>query len=760
MSKDAEADFIEALSEDIKGRFKEQKTLLSFEDYLEVVRSRPARQTRDAVTYIRDMFDHFGSSPASHPYGQWRRFHIFDDPSPRGLGGEASLRGEDAVAGHEAVQTRIYELLNDFVREGRVNRLILLHGPNGSAKSSVIRCIAKGIERYSEHENGALYTFNWVFPSKRRDGSAGIGFGQGASQTNNASSYAYLSGAEVESRVTSELRDHPLLLIPKASRKAWLRDLLGPDLPLPDYLLEGELSPKSAQIYEALLKSYQGDLRELLKHVQVERFSASRRYRRAIATVDPQLRTDAHARQITADRSLGALPQSLQHLNLFEGGGHLVEGNRGLIEYNDLLKRPIETFKYLLSTCERGVVRMEQLTLYLDALLIGSCNFEHLEAFKETPDFSSFKGRLELIEVPYLRDVRHEQEIYQPQLKALSTELDIAPDIDLALAYWGVMTRLERPQPSNFPKEAKELIEKLSAFEKAQLYALGQAPERLSHSDGVSLSQLIEELYREPQLAPLYEGLMGASPRELKALLLGLANQNHATQAEAERRGATAERPSLTPIDLFRALRTLCEQGDLHPFLKRKPSGGYYQPKVFIQELEEWIFKRLEGRLLKVLGVVEDQSVTEVFNRYIAHVSCVVKGETYLNPLTERYEEPDESLMADVEVRLGRSHESAQRAELIQRVAGWRIKHPEGPLLLSEIFASELKSLHASYVKERREKVSHELTLICQSLTEGQSLSADEQARAERHLVALEQGGYPRSCARRMLHALNAREGS
>lgn len=756
MSVDVAPDLIETLSHEIKDRFAEQKILLSFEDYLAVVRAQPSAQIRDAVTYLRDLFDHFGSTPVNHPYGQWRRFHLFDDPTPEGLEQNQVVRGVDAVAGQEAIQTRIYELLNDFVREGRINRLILLHGPNGSAKSSIIRCIAKGLERYSEHEKGALYTFSWVFPNKRRDGSSGIGFGQG-SHASPLASYAYLAGTEIESRVTNELRDHPLLLIPKQARQAWIRDLLGAEVAIPSYLLEGELSPKSAQIYEALLVSYQGDLREVLKHVQVERFVASRRYRRAIATVDPQLRTDAHARQITADRSLGALPQSLQHLNLYEGGGHLVEGNRGLIEYNDLLKRPIETFKYLLSTCESGVVRLDQITLYLDALLIGSCNFEHLEAFKDAPDFSSFKGRLELIEVPYLRDVRHECEIYRPQLKALSAELDIAPDVDLSLAYWGVMTRLERPQPTNFSKENKELIERLSAFEKADLYAYGRAPERLSHHDGTSLTQVIEDLYHEPQLAPLYEGLMGASPRELKALLLGLANQNHASQASAERKGASIERPCLTPLDLFDALRQLCEQSALHPFLKRKPSGGYYQPKIFIQELENWVFKRLEERLFRVFGLVQDESISEIFNLYIAHINCVVKGETYHNPLTDRFEQPDESLMADIEVRIGRKHDLKERAELIQRVASWRIKHTQGPLLISDIFSSELKALRASYVKERRDKVAHDLDILCRFLAEDETLTQEEHAQAHQHLHGLEKSGYPRSCARPMLHALNAR---
>ena len=63
-----------------------------------------------------------------------------------------------------------------------------------------------------------------------------------------------------------------------------------------DYLLRGDLSHRNRQIFEALLASYHGDLAKVLRHVQVERFFVSRRYRQAASTVEPQLAVDAHVK--------------------------------------------------------------------------------------------------------------------------------------------------------------------------------------------------------------------------------------------------------------------------------------------------------------------------------------------------------------------------------------------------------------------------------------------------------------------------------
>ena len=64
----------------------------------------------------------------------------------------------------------------------------LLHGPNGSAKSTFVHCVMKGLEAYSETEEGALYYFSWIFP-RGRDGRT-IGFGSTRPSPRRASSMA------------------------------------------------------------------------------------------------------------------------------------------------------------------------------------------------------------------------------------------------------------------------------------------------------------------------------------------------------------------------------------------------------------------------------------------------------------------------------------------------------------------------------------------------------------------------------------------
>jgi serine protein kinase len=47
---------------------------------------------------------------------------------------------------------------------GTEKRVILLHGPVGSSKSTIARLLKKGLEEYSRRPQGALYTYEWVLP--------------------------------------------------------------------------------------------------------------------------------------------------------------------------------------------------------------------------------------------------------------------------------------------------------------------------------------------------------------------------------------------------------------------------------------------------------------------------------------------------------------------------------------------------------------------------------------------------------------------
>src|SRR4051794_3099726 len=160
--------------------------------------------------------DHFGTSEVRHPTGKLRRFKIFD-----GFGDERDGR----VAGQEEVQNAIFRMLGNFVRAGSINKLILLHGPNGSAKTSIVAALTRGMEDYSKLAEGALYRFNWIFPSEKLV-KGSIGFGEKVSSSPEVASYAHLDADSVAVRMTCDMKDHPLFLIPRPERKKMLAELI------------------------------------------------------------------------------------------------------------------------------------------------------------------------------------------------------------------------------------------------------------------------------------------------------------------------------------------------------------------------------------------------------------------------------------------------------------------------------------------------------------------------------------------------------
>src|SRR4051812_4922465 len=263
---------------ELRESFARKRRVMSFGEYFNLLSSDMHRQTRSAAQYLRDALDHFGTETVRSPRGQVTRWKLYDCPWDE---------GKDSLVGQEEVQGAIYRLVSNFSREGRTNRLILLHGPNGSAKSTLVACLQRALEHYSTLDEGALYRFNWIFPSARI-AKGGIGFGGSAAETVEAiESYAYLDDDLIEAKIVDEIRDHPILLLPRDKRRQLLDERLAEEIQAgfrpAHQILSGDLSHRNRQIFEALLSSYHGDLGKVLRHVQVERFFVSRRYRQAVA---------------------------------------------------------------------------------------------------------------------------------------------------------------------------------------------------------------------------------------------------------------------------------------------------------------------------------------------------------------------------------------------------------------------------------------------------------------------------------------------
>lgn len=591
--------YLESVGAEVKGLFVQNRMISSYEEWAEEFLRDPLRQARSSAQYLRDAIDWFGTRTVSTPRGLMRRFRIFDVERDGGVG---------AVHGQEEAQNDVYRILGNFVRAGRVNKLILLHGPNGSAKSTLVAALARGLEIYSRADEGALHRINWIFPTESLVRGS-IGFGGGRGPDGELGSYAHLAPDQVDASIACEMKDHPIFLIPRGKRRELLEEAVRArgeaSFVLPASILDGELCHKCRQIYAGLMGSYGGDYLEVLRHVQVERFYVSKRYLVGAVTIEPQLAADASYSQLTYDRSAGRLPAALQNIDLFSPHGPLVYANRGLVEFSDLLKRPVDALKYLLGPAETGVVGMEHFLLHLDEVMIATSNEKQLSTFKESADFPSYKGRIELVQVPYLRQARVEQKIYESKLSAAALGgKHIAPHALELASKWAVLTRLRKPDPEQYDFADRPLVEGLTPLEKLELYDGGDPPSRLGEEGARRLLELVPALYEESEATPTYEGLAGASAREVHTALLN-AGQNPAHHC-------------LSPQAVLEELRQLCKEKSVYEFLQLASVGGYQDAERFVDLLEEELRRVVEGELAEAAqdaGSEDPQQVTAALER-------------------------------------------------------------------------------------------------------------------------------------------------
>ncbi|MGE3261923.1 MAG: serine protein kinase PrkA [Bacteriovoracia bacterium] len=673
----------------IKDEYEKQNRILSYEEYLEFVRQDPARQLRSSAQYLVDMMDHFGRDG--------RRFKLFD---------QAFADTRFRLIGQEAVQEQIYQILQSFIREGMNNKLILLHGPNGSAKSSIVACLMRGLEEFSNRLEGATYNFHWVFPVDRF-GKGGLGLSTGGSGKEDSSleSYAKLPDSDIAARISCELRDHPIFLVPQKHREALITEMKLPaGFNVSEYIRKGDLSQKSKKIFEALLRSYKGDYKKVLRHVQVERFYVSKRYRDGAVTIEPQMHVDAAAQQITMDRSASMLPSSLQFLSLFDLSGDLVDGNRGIVEYNDMLKRPIDAFKYLLTTTETGTVSIQGTIAFIDSVLLGTCNEAQLDAFKEYPDFPSFRARIELVRVPYLLDYKKEADIYRTHVRRLAGDHHVAPHTLESIALWAVLCRLKKPNASHYPGNFAYLVNSLTPLEKAKLFAESYIPPRLSNDERKLLKAHLEDVRNEYAAVPYYEGRIGPSPREMKIVLFNALERN--------------PKHILSPLGLFAELEDFVKRTSEYDYLREDVVEGFHDSRNFIATVREVYLDNLDSEVRSCLGVHDEKQYENFLRRYIQHITAHLKREKVRNSMTDKMESPDQVLMNEFEKVAGvLEDKEVFRQNVMTQLGVFALENPAASkekdgLNYAAVFPDLMKRIRDFYIDEHSQLMKRVYDMI------------------------------------------------
>ncbi|MBW3630585.1 MAG: serine protein kinase, partial [Gemmatimonadetes bacterium] len=131
---------------------------------------------------------------------------------------------------------------------GPERRVLLLHGPVGSSKSTIARLLKRGLEHYSRTPEGALYTFSWI--------DADID----------------LPEAELRGRdMPCPMHEDPFRLLPHEFRATVLDEINVRLAGERRVAVEGELCPACRHVYNALLQRYDGDWTRMIEHVRVRR---------------------------------------------------------------------------------------------------------------------------------------------------------------------------------------------------------------------------------------------------------------------------------------------------------------------------------------------------------------------------------------------------------------------------------------------------------------------------------------------------------
>ena len=551
----------------------------SFEDYLNLVRSNP-KITRNAFQRVYDMVLSHGVEEYIDNKKKLTKFNFFKDEHHG---------GKDAVFGLDIPLMRLMNVLKSAARGyGTERRVILLHGPVGSSKSTIARMLKKGLEEYSRTSQGALYTYFWTLPGDLAE---------------------FAGGSEI---FPCPMHDEPLRLIPSAWRSEVLRKLaLGND----DFRVSvvGDVNPACRQIFSMLMEHYQGDFSKVMEHVRVKRLILSEQDRVGIGTFQPKDEKNQDSTELTGDINYRkiAIFGSDSDPRAFNFDGEFNIANRGIIEFVEILKLDVAFLYDLLGATQEHRVKPKKFAQTdIDEVIIGHTNEAEYKKLLNNEFMEALRDRTVKVDVPYITRVSEEVKIYSKDYRKERVGKHVAPHTLRVAALWAVLTRLEDPKKQN-----------LSLLQKAKLY------------DGKTLPGFTQDNIKELRKEANREGLNGISPRYI---------QDKISNALVSDQGEGCVNPFMVLNELDNGLRH-------HSLISNDEERQRYRDLMSVvkQEYEDLVKNEVQRAIS-----ADEAAISKLCANYIDNVKAYTQREKVKNPYTGQDEEPDERLMRSIETKI------------------------------------------------------------------------------------------------------------
>jgi serine protein kinase len=615
--------------------FREQHWEGSFWDYLDIANENPV-VARNAFQRVYDMVLSYGDESYTQFKQEYNRYKFFGDPIDHGA---------DAIYGLERPLMQLVDFFKSAAQGyGTEKRILLLHGPVGSSKSTIARLLKKGLEHYSKTDAGKSFTYMWRVHHR---GPA---------------------GDEAEQFVECPMHEEPLLLIPREARHDVLEAI---NEKLPDgrkIRLFGDVCPFCRKIYGDLLEDYGGDWKKAMEHVKVKRLILSEKDRRGVGTFQPKDEKNQDSTELTGDINYRKIAEfgSDSDPRAFNFDGELNIANRGIVEFIEVLKLDVAFLYDLLGASQEHLIKPKKFAqTYIDEVILGHTNEPEYKRLQGNEMMEAFRDRTIKIDVPYNIRLDDEVKIY---LKDFGPEkikgIHIAPHTIEVAAMWAVLTRLAEPKKAGITK-----------MQKMKLY------------NGKSIPGFTEDSIKELKEEAPREGMQGISPRYIQDKISN-ALVSHQTQLDKA-------------INPFMVMNEL-EGGLSHHSLitDEELKKEYKELLAVVREEYEDILKAEVQRAISA----DEDAIKRLAANYIENVRAYTQHERVRNRYTGRDEDPDERLMRSIEdkIDIPESRKDDFRQEIMNYIGALAL---DGKKFEYNTNARLLKALELKLFEDQRDTI-------------------------------------------------------
>jgi serine protein kinase len=439
------------------GEYRKKHWEGAVEEYLDIVRENP-EVTRSAYQRLYDMILAHGTEEVYEQKEKITRYKFFT---------EFAAKHGDAIYG---LDRSLMHLVNQFKSAakgyGTEKRVLLLHGPVGSSKSTIARLLKKGLEEYSRTDAGMLFSFSWK-------GDNGMW-------------------------QKCPMHEEPLHLVPFELRPALLAKLNdGRKNTDHEISIRGDLCPFCRQMYNERLARCDGDWNRMLEEVKVYRLMLSEQDRIGIGTFQPKDEKNQDSTELTGDINYRKIAEygTDSDPRAFNFDGELNIANRGLVEFIEVLKLDVAFLYDLLGASQEHKIKPKKFAQTdIDEVILGHTNEPEYKRLQNNEFMEALRDRTVKIDVPYVTRLKDEIKIYEKDFNPERVKgKHIAPHTIEIAAMWATLTRLVQPKHAN-----------LTLLQKLKLY------------NGKTLPGFTEDNVVELKREAVSEGMTGISPRYIQ----------------------------------------------------------------------------------------------------------------------------------------------------------------------------------------------------------------------------------------------------